>query len=41
VPPAQGSMFEPDPEHAMHSPMDDPPPPSDAEEEGEHDAPQR
>jgi sec-independent protein translocase protein TatB len=33
--------FEPDPEHSMHSPMDDPPPPSDAEEEGEHDAPKR
>ena len=39
--PAPLHAFDPDPEHSMHSPMDEPPPPSDAEEEGEHDAPQR
>jgi sec-independent protein translocase protein TatB len=39
--PAQLPGFDPDPEQSMHAPMDEPPPPSDAEEEGEHDAPQR
>lgn len=33
--------FDPDAEPSMHAPLPDPPPPSDAEEQGEPDAPQR